>query len=303
MLTIFSTAKPFNKHIATIQRNAIYSWTLLRPKCEIIIFGDEEGTAEIANEYGLQHIPDVECNEYGTPLLSSMFKLAENTSKSQLLCYINADIILLSDFSMAVQQTRKYKDRFLLIGQRWDVNLDQTWDFAKPDWELDLRAYVAKGGILHPSTGIDYFVFPRHLYCYIPPFAIGRSTWDNWLVYHACSLHIPVIDATRVITAIHQNHGQEHIPQYLREAYNRPDRIRNLELAGGSAHIFTLNDATHTLTPTGFERVLTKKYIHRYWHTFPVLYPRLAPFWKVVEALHRPRRTIQAIWHSFKTGS
>src|SRR5215470_320731 len=59
MLTIFATPKPFRDHIAVIQRNAIRSWTLLRPACEIILMGNDEGTADIAAEFGVRYVPEV----------------------------------------------------------------------------------------------------------------------------------------------------------------------------------------------------------------------------------------------------
>lgn len=52
MLTLFTIAKPFRGPFAVIQRNTIRSWTLLRPACEIILFGDDDGSAEIAAEFG-----------------------------------------------------------------------------------------------------------------------------------------------------------------------------------------------------------------------------------------------------------
>ncbi len=45
MFTLFSTPKPFRGEFARIQRNAMRSWVALRPRPEILIFGDEEGTA------------------------------------------------------------------------------------------------------------------------------------------------------------------------------------------------------------------------------------------------------------------
>ena len=50
MFTIFTIPKPFQGHIGTIQRNAIQSWTLLHPRPEIILFGSEAGTAQVAAE-------------------------------------------------------------------------------------------------------------------------------------------------------------------------------------------------------------------------------------------------------------
>jgi hypothetical protein len=77
MLSIFAFPKPFRGHIATIQRNAISSWVRLRPQCEIFLFGDEEGTAEVAKEFGACHVSEMARNEYGTPLLSDVFEKGE----------------------------------------------------------------------------------------------------------------------------------------------------------------------------------------------------------------------------------
>ncbi len=53
MLTIFIVRSPSPGHIGVIQRNSINSWTKLVPKCEIILLGDEEGTAKTAKDvYG-----------------------------------------------------------------------------------------------------------------------------------------------------------------------------------------------------------------------------------------------------------
>jgi len=38
--------------LPTIQRNAIASWTRLDPRPEIFLFGEEEGTRELAGEIG-----------------------------------------------------------------------------------------------------------------------------------------------------------------------------------------------------------------------------------------------------------
>lgn len=70
MLTFFTTAKPFEGHSGVIQRNALKSWKLLHPDIEVILFGDDAGSAEIANGLGLRHEPFVERNSFGTKRLS-----------------------------------------------------------------------------------------------------------------------------------------------------------------------------------------------------------------------------------------
>ena len=94
MLTIFAVPKPFEGHIGMIQRNALRSWKRLRPECQVILFGEEAGSREVVAEFGVDQIVEIAQNDFGTPLLSSVFELAEEQATRDLLCYVNADIIL-----------------------------------------------------------------------------------------------------------------------------------------------------------------------------------------------------------------
>jgi len=286
VLTIFAIPKPFIGHIGIIQRNAIQSWLNLHPKCEIILLGDDHGVVEVAAEFGIRHIPGVQRNDYGTPFINAAFDVAQRLSSHRLMCYINTDIILLNDFLPSVRRVHERKRRFLLSGQRWDVNLNESWDFTKPDWEAQLQGYIAKIATLHPPTGLDYFVFPRYQYHALPPFVVGRPAWDTWLLYWTRFLRIPVIDTTQTVTAIHQNHGYEHVADGVRGTYNGPEGKSNLELAGGYDHIFTLDDATLILTHQGLKRPnLTLQRLNRQMDIMPILHPRLRFVMKYVKYL------------------
>src|SRR5688572_4817815 len=106
-ITLFSAPKPFtNPHIAMIQRNAIKSWTLLED-AEVILLGNESGIAETAKEFNIKHFANVKTNENGTPLISSMFEIARENSNSDLLCIINADMVLMKDFVETAKQVIK----------------------------------------------------------------------------------------------------------------------------------------------------------------------------------------------------
>ncbi len=272
-ITIFTTPKAFRDHLAIIQRNAIRSWTLLPAVGEIMLLGDSEGTAAVAQEFGVRHIPQVACNEYGTPLLNSLFESAQAAASFPVLAYVNADIILLDDFAAAVQ--RISPPRFLMVGQRWDLDLNRPWDFTSPEWEARLHAYLAEHGNLHGATGIDYFVFPAGLWASIPPFAIGRTSWDNWLIYRARARGAAVVDATQAITAIHQNHDYSHVPGGSEKVWKGVEAQHNLELAGGQSRCFTLQDATHVLTPRGLESTLDREHLLRHLSATSILHPRL----------------------------
>lgn len=299
MLTMFTTPKPFRGHIGIIQTNAIKSWLLLHPEPEVILFGREEGTAEVASRFGIRHIADIECSEYGTPLLSSMFSVAQNIARYQLMCYVNADIILMSDFLAAVPRVHKYP--FLMVGQRWDLELNEAVNFDDTQWEYRLRTHVAEHGKLHPKSGIDYFVFSRGLYHNIPPFVIGRTGWDNWLVYQARLLKAPVIDATKVITAVHQNHDYSHIPSGGTVVWKGPEAIRNLELAKGGEHAFTLEHATWILTSQGIRRALTMRHLYFQMRAIPILYPRLHCLVTLFKLFEKSLRTIRLVRARLRT--
>jgi hypothetical protein len=248
MISIFAVPKPFSGHVGIIQRNAVYSWSRIHPSVEIILCGDEPGTREMAAEVRGTHLPQVARNEYGTPLLDSVFELAQRAARSRLMCYVNADIILMSDFAAAVQ--RISFERFLMVGQRWDVDVTKPWDFEQRDWEDALRSVVAVCGRLHPPMGSDYFVFPRHLdAATLPPFAVGRPAWDNWLIYNARQHRVPVIDATRVTTVVHQNHDYGHVPQRRSDAWEGPEADWNRSVVEHPDRWYVLADASHMLTP------------------------------------------------------
>jgi hypothetical protein len=253
MITIFSCPKPFHGHIDIIQHNAFKSWTLLRPTPEIILMGNEEGTAQICKEFGIDQIVEVERNRFGTPLVNDLFAKAEKAARNPLMCYVNTDIILLTDFLQAVQMAYKEKPGSLIVGRRWDLKLTEHLDFSVR-WEKELLKLLARKGKVHAETAIDYFVFPKGLWNKIPPFALGRTMWDNWLIYSVRSRKIPVTDLSAVTTVIHQNHGYEHYPGGEEALWLGEEARNNRELGGGYGHAYDLRDTTHKLTKKGLKR-------------------------------------------------
>lgn len=206
MITFFACPKPFHGHTAIIQRNAIESWTRLRPTPEIILVGIDEGVAEISKELGLVHAAEVERNQYGTPMVNSVFHIGQTRASHSVVCYINSDIILTGGFTRVTETVAAKMPRFLITGQRWDVDIRESYKYDSPGWEAGLRVLLARNGALHGPSGMDFFCFPRGMYTQIPPFALGRLKWDNWLVWRARSKGIPIVDVTAATPIIHQNH-------------------------------------------------------------------------------------------------
>ena len=274
MLTFLTIPKPFRGRIGAIQRNALRSWSMLRPACHIILFGDEDGTAEAAAEFDAGHVPDVALTEFGTPLLNDLFKRAPRLADTPLLCYANADIILMDDFMRAAGAVNRLKRPFLMIGQRRDLDVSQPLDFT-PGWEEKLRARALREGRLLGPIGIDYFLFPRGLWRDIPPFAVGRPGWDNWMLWKGRSMGARLIDATPSVMAVHQKHDYGHHPDGKQGLWQGPEAQRNRELAGKVASRFSVDDATHLLTSKGVKRALDRWHMYRYIKTLPVFHPFL----------------------------
>ena len=247
LITLFSAPKPFtDPHIAMIQRNAIKSWTLL-PDVEVILLGEETGLAEVAKELGVKHIPNVARNEAGVPLISSMFQLARENANSDLLCIINADMILMPDFVEVARRSRMLRDKYVLLSQRWDLDITQPLKFTE-GWQNRLRSIVRNQGFLHRPAGSDFFLFPLSTFREIPPFTIGRAGWDNWMIYQARKEGWAVIDCTPSVMIVHQNHDYSHLPDG-KPHYEHPDTNENIRLAGGQANIrYTILDSTHQLS-------------------------------------------------------
>ncbi len=290
LLTLFTTPKPFtDPHIARIQRNALRSWLALGEEVEVFLIGDETGVAEVARELGIRHIPDVARNAYGTPLIPALFEQARRHSTSPLLAYINADILLTPSFVQGAHLISQKMSRFLVVGQRWDLEVQEDLSFG-PGWEDELRRRVQEHGRRHPPRGSDYFIFPRDCFRNLPPLAVGRAGWDNWMIYYARRQGWPVVDASSFIFIVHQNHDYRHLPGG-QPHYRLPETDENVRLGGGRRTIFNLIDATHVLTANGLQRApLSWPKFWREVEIFPLIYLRSRVLGWLTFALFHPRK-------------
>ena len=216
-LTFFGMPKPFRGSTATMQRNAIASWSALLPRPEVLLFGDEEGVADAARDLGARHMPEISRNEFGTPLLDDLFARAAREASGSTLVYCNADIILLPDFPVAIARVAASRTRFLVVGRRWDLDLLRPLDSFGPDWQKALREETVSAGEQRSPNFVDYFAFSKGLYDGLLPLAIGRAYWDNYLVWLARSRGADVVDASAAVTV-----SYTHL-----DVYKRQDRRRS----------------------------------------------------------------------------
>ena len=215
MYILFCCPLPFeNENIIMIQTNALLSWKKLNFFDKIIITGNENGVKEFCLKYNFTQEPNLEVSEYNTPLISSIFEkgISHSQSDTDILMYINCDIILLSNFSnKLINIISKIKNKdlingILIVGQKinwWNIYKIEYTDI---NYENKLIDSINKESEIHSKSGIDYWIFTRNTYKNnIPPFLIGKWLFDGCLVNLAIKTNKLTIDATNEIQIIHQD--------------------------------------------------------------------------------------------------
>lgn len=263
LLTIFAIPKPFEGPTALRQENAIQSWTAL--PADVVLFADTDPANLGLEDPALQVIKGISTNEFGTPFLNHAFSLAAAVSRTNVLCYANADIVFASGLIEATTQVAARYNKFLIVGRRIDLNLDDPIDF-KGEWRSHVADLVDDEGTLHSPSGIDYFVFPRNQLRGIPPFLVGRVGWDNWMIRNALEERIPVIDATSVVMAVHLNHDYSHVPVDQNNHRSGREAEHNLQFLQGSDWRFSILSANRTINNRGiFPALSPMRYKHQLW--------------------------------------
>jgi hypothetical protein len=234
-------------------------------------------------------VTEIDRNEYGTPLLNSAFSTAARMARNPLLCYINGDMMFTDELTRAAALIRKRN--FLMAGRRWNIDITESWNFSDPGWRKKLVAFARDRGVLFAANAIDYFVFPRHSKLTIqPPFAVGRTIWDNYLLFRCRQLGYPLIDATAVITAVHQNHDYAHLPNGNPSIFGGHEADANVKLLGDKLRIFDLSDATHQLTEFGLKKTRIVPWQRR--EEFIALYPRQKALLKTILTVRKHLRRL-----------
>lgn len=242
---LFAIPRAFAGIHAIRQTNAARSWSRLRPSPQITMFGQDVGdTALVYGYWGL-----VGRNQEGTPLIGEAFLSMENWPLAKdILCYVNSDIILMQDFVETLEIVAERFDQFLMVGQRWDIEINVPINFDGM-WESSLLVDLESRGKLHQPGGSDYFAFSRGLFTEFPPFAVGRVRWDNWVISNMVTHGIPVVDVSLVTTVVHQDVRAVHqaATEEERRYVDLYDRTKG-RVAGN------ITDSTWILDANGFHR-------------------------------------------------
>ncbi len=247
MITILTSFKPFRGNDAVRQRNALTSWRRLDPELEIIAFGKSEGLNSVADEWGVKHVGDIPCFEGRLPRIDAVLAYGQRHGRHDVQVYLNGDIILCPGF-LKVVNTIPFP-KWLLIGQRLDIEVDEELQFEDPPQNLQSKLLAASS--LHDIGGIDYFAYRRGSLPPLPPLYLGAATWDNLVIYYCRRAGIPVIDATQALTVLHQDHEDRYLPDGRSDTYEGPAAIRNRKQIPEPLCCFYTTDASHWIDSNG----------------------------------------------------
>jgi hypothetical protein len=92
---------------------------------------------------------------------------------------------------------------------------------------------------------VDYFCFSRDLY---HGKTTGRNGWDPWLIWFARKNNFPLVDASRAVVAVHQNHDYAYLKQGRAGTRADEGARYNWNLGNGPAwHFYATQVATERL--------------------------------------------------------
>jgi len=251
LLTLYTWPKSFaDPHIARIQRNAVRSWLLLKPKPTIVVFGNEPGIAEYCAEFGLLRAQDPMEVIDGTVRIRDMALKAEALSSTPFYCFINADIILTSSLTAALPAISASFPRFFLGASPWNVDIQEDLHFG-PGWEETLEKRARVQNELRSRSASDFFLYPKGYLKAAPGLIIGRFYIDNGLMWYVRNRGDALIDATPGVLSVHQNHHYGHLGEKAERKEETKGALYNIQALGGRGRLYTWVNATHHYTKTG----------------------------------------------------
>jgi hypothetical protein len=168
-----------------------------------------------------------------------------------VFAYVNSDIIFDSRIKSAIEILSNNFDQFLGVGRRTNIppfSLNSGRQFLGFSPEIELR----KHSLPDRNTAIDYFIHTKDVFGTIPSFAVGRGSWDNWLIWSSLSRGMPVVDLSEYISAMHIDHDYGLNNIGFSEVWSGQENVENKALCGdvdfNRAHI---GFATFKLTAAG----------------------------------------------------
>jgi hypothetical protein len=231
-----------------VQIAAFRSWRRAFPDAAILLFGDVDSWREEMDRLGIEAAAPLLKGDEGGEVIREMFIDAAKRAADDIFLYVNSDILLDDSAARVVEKLRPRPGPWLASARRCCL---AEWVGPALENEMDWQKFYQRAreeGVWGEACAMDMFLFCKVSFQTMPPFLIGHRGWDNWMIYHARSQNIPVIDISADMRVIHCEHDYSYA-KGSRDARQRPQKRENfnLHLLGGEAKLFHLGHATHEL--------------------------------------------------------
>jgi len=245
---LFTSPKPRQANTEGVQISAFRSWRRIFPKARILLFGDGATWESFAREEGLELVCPLPSGAEGGEVIQFLFEKVSVLAGDEIAMYLNSDILLDQSALTAVARLESLPGPWLASARRCCLP-EWAGPALKEDEEWQ-RFYqrAREESVWGPACAMDMFLFRGLSFEAMPPFLIGHGGWDNWMIYHARSQNISVIDVSAAMRIIHYDHDYSYAAgnQNFKQRPQARENV-NLHLIGGEAKLFHLGHATHEL--------------------------------------------------------
>ena len=244
-----------DRHMFAVQWTSLMSWSELVVGSNMIVFVDTQASCDYLQSFirGLQCFP-VPCwnNDYNKPYLNCIFDKAHQHAPTELIAYVNGDILLDKSLATTIDYVNSRYEHFVLVGRRIDTVLSAQLleEYRTPGYLQRVRDFAMSNGQLHYGHPIDLFVYKRRTLqeLQFPPFIAGVYRWDQWLLAQLIlGDHVDTFDITNTVTLIHIDKSKSQHSARAGSAHN--DQIVK-QLGGNTYKIGMIENTKYAVQGT-----------------------------------------------------
>eukprot|EP01060_Flectonema_neradi_P009011 TRINITY_DN16443_c0_g1_i1.p1 TRINITY_DN16443_c0_g1~~TRINITY_DN16443_c0_g1_i1.p1 ORF type:complete len:515 (+),score=101.96 TRINITY_DN16443_c0_g1_i1:104-1648(+) len=251
------------------QTLAYQSWERL-PFISWLIISEEDPVLRAATSHSFETDDSPELHpRFKQPTYRGLFSHAlQSSPESKYVMYTNGDIMYSYSLPETLNSVLKWMEvthpgkHIFIVGQRINVDMPDGWDIGDEDSDWSSNVENLEGSV-YQADAEDYFIISRGLFKWdtIPDFVVGGVAFDNWIVSKAMHTSAVTVDASKTISAVHQNHGDKSCGTKC--SHQSEKSKYNLQLAkknGGTARGRTVDCKYVTVrTSNGIEIVEREK--------------------------------------------
>lgn len=169
-----------------------------------------------------------------------LFAKVSGLAGNNLAMYLNSDILLDSSATAAVASLESLPGPWLASARRCCLSQWVGPALANENEWNEFYRRARETGVWGEACAMDVFLFRGLSFEAMPPFLIGHRGWDNWMIYHARSQNISVIDISSAMRVIHCDHDYSYAKgNTAPERRDGPLEEANLQMLGGRRGCFT----------------------------------------------------------------